>query len=87
MLSRRDVWPKQTQLLIGNGRLPVSIDYRLCPEVNIVEGPMTDVCDGLQWVRNMLSQMNLKYPNLKIDEENVIVVSWSTGGALAMSLA
>ena len=87
MLSRRDVRPKQTQLLIGNGRLPVSIDYRLCPEVNIVEGPMTDVCDGLQWVRNTLPQMNLKYPDLKIDGENVIVVSWSTGGTLAMSLA
>ena len=79
-LSRRDVRPKQTQLLMRNGRLPVSIDYSLYPEVNIVEGPMTDVCDGLQLVRNTLPQMTLKYPDLKIDGENFIFVSWSTGG-------
>ena len=47
MLSRKDVRSKQTQLLLENGRLPVSIDYRLCPEVNINDGPMTDVCDAL----------------------------------------
>ncbi len=31
--------------------------------------------------------MDLKYPGLKIDVEKVIVVGWSTGGTLAMSLA
>lgn len=87
MLSRKDVRSKQTQLLLANGHLPVSIDYRLCPEVNIIDGPMTDVCDALQWVRNTLPQMDLKYPGLKIDGEKVIVVGWSTGGTLAMSLA
>ena len=87
MLSRRDIRPKQTQLLLENGRLPVSIDYRLCPEVNIVDGAMTDVCDALQWVRSTLPQMNLKYPGLKVDGERIIAVGWSTGGTLAMSLA
>ena len=30
--------------------LPVSIDCRLCPEVNILDRPMTDVYDALKWV-------------------------------------
>ena len=87
MLSRKDIRPKQTQFLLENGRLPVSIDYRLCPEVNIIDGPMTDVCDALQWVQKVLPQMDLKYPGLKITGDRVIVVGWSTGGTLAMSLA
>lgn len=86
MLSRKDIRAKQTQLLLDNGRLPISIDYRLCPEVNIIDGPMSDVCDALQWVKTTLPQMDLKYPGLKIDVEKIVVVGWSTGGTLAMSL-
>ena len=87
MLSRKDVRSKQVQLLLDNGCLPISIDYRLCPEVNIVDGPMTDVCDALDWARNTLPQMSLKYPGLKVDVEKIIAVGWSTGGTLALSLA
>lgn len=47
MFSRKDVRAKQTQLLLDNRRLPIGIDYRLCPEVSIIEDSMTDVCDAL----------------------------------------
>ena len=87
MLSRKDVRTEQTHHLLGNGILPVSIDYRLCPEVNVIDGPMTDVCEALQWAQTTLPGMDLKYPGLKIDGEKVMVVGWSTGGTLAMSLA
>ncbi len=87
MLSRKDVRSKQVQLLLENGRLPVSIDYRLCPEVNIIDGPITDVCEALKWAQKTLPQKDIKHPGLKIDGEKVIVVGWSTGGPLAMSLA
>jgi acetyl esterase/lipase len=87
MLSRNDIRPKQTQHLLDNGLLPVSIDYRLCPEVNLVEGPMTDVCDALRWARDKLPTLNLKCPGLQIDGDKVVAVGWSTGGHLAMTLA
>lgn len=48
---------------------------------------MTDVRDALNWVRNDLSKVNLPCPGLQIDSERVVVVGWSTGGTLAMSLA
>ena len=87
MLSRKDVRPKQTQHLLKNGYLPVSLDYRLCPEVNLVDGPMMDVCDALQWARKTLPDLSLRYPGLRIEGDKVVVVGWSTGGTLAMSLA
>lgn len=48
MLSRKEVRAKQTQLLLDNGFLPVSVDYRLVPEMNVIKGPMTDVCSALE---------------------------------------
>jgi acetyl esterase/lipase len=86
MLSRKDIRPKQTKLLHEKGFLPVSVDYRLCPEINILDGPMTDVCDALSWVRSDLAQLVKRY-GFTVDHKNVVIVGWSTGGHLAMTLA
>ncbi|KAL9079385.1 MAG: hypothetical protein Q9157_001731 [Trypethelium eluteriae] len=86
MLSRKDVRPRQTQLLLKNGFLPISIDYRLCPEVDIIDGPMRDVCDALEWVRTSLSTVDLGVEGLRQDAEKIVVIGWSTGGTLALSL-
>jgi acetyl esterase/lipase len=87
MLSRKDIRRRQTQLLLANGFLPVSIDYRLCPELNIFDGPMTDIRDALRWAREELPKLELKCPGLQVDGEKVVAVGWSTGGHLAMTLA
>ncbi|KAB5575475.1 hypothetical protein GE09DRAFT_1200074 [Coniochaeta sp. 2T2.1] len=87
MLSRKDVRPRQTQLLLDHGVLPVSIDYRLCPEVTILEGPLVDVSDGYDWACNKLPSLHLKRTNITIEPSKVVVIGWSTGGTLAMSLA
>lgn len=86
MLSRRDIRPKQTSILIDAGFLPVSIDYRLCPELSLLEGPMKDVCDALKWARNTLPQLQLQRNDIKIDGEKVVAIGWSTGGHLALTL-
>lgn len=86
LLSRKDIRPKQTQLLLERGLLPVSIDYRLCPEVNIIDGPMTDVCDALKWARDELPQIDLNVPGLHTDGDKVVVIGWSTGGTLSLTL-
>lgn len=85
MLSRKDIRPKQTALLLANGFLPVSIDYRLCPEVNIVDGAMTDVCDALAWAREKLPQIGSAM-GVRVNGEKVAVVGWSTGGTLSLQL-
>ena len=87
LFSRKDVRPAQTRLLLDKGFLPVSLDYRLCPEVSLTEGPMEDVCDALAWARNDLPHLSLRRSGLQIDGDKVVAVGWSSGGQLAMSLA
>ena len=86
MLSRKDVRPKQTQLLLDAGFVAVSVDYRLCPETTLLEGPMTDVRDALNWVRNTLPYISRNRSDVCITGDRVVVVGWSTGGTLALSL-
>ncbi|KAI1127777.1 BcPKS19, polyketide synthase [Nemania abortiva] len=87
IFSRKDIRPAQTRHLLEKGFLPVSLDHRLCPEVSLSEGPMVDVCDALYWARHTLPLLNHRRPGLQIDGERVVVVGWSSGGQLAMSLA
>ncbi|KAI0095974.1 hypothetical protein F4814DRAFT_453954 [Daldinia grandis] len=86
MLSRKDIRPKQTQILLDAGFVPVSVDYRLCPETTLEEGPITDVRDALGWVRNTLPSLARKRSDVRIDGDRVAAVGWSTGGTLALSL-
>lgn len=87
MLSRKDIRPTQVEILIDMGFLPVSIDYRLCPEVSLFEGPMEDACEALAWAQNELPHLHLERPDIRPDGTNVVAVGWSSGGHLAMTLA
>lgn len=86
MLSRKDVRPQQTQMLLDAGFLPISVDYRLCPERTLKEGPMQDVRDALSWVQKMLPKQRLARDDILADGDHVVAVGWSTGGHLALSL-
>lgn len=86
MLSRDDVRPAQTEILLKQGFLPISVDYRLCPEVTLVDGPMCDVSDALAWIRTVLPSITLSRRDVKVDGAQVVAVGWSTGGTLALSL-
>ncbi len=87
-LSRKAVRPAQTGHLLASGILPVSIDYRLCPEINLIEGAMADVRDSVGWARQMLPSVvaSLK-PGTILDTANIVVIGWSTGGHLALTTA
>ncbi|KAL4882675.1 hypothetical protein BJY04DRAFT_217168 [Aspergillus karnatakaensis] len=86
MLSRKDIRPAQTQMLLDRGFLPVSIDYRLCPETTLPNGPMYDACTALSWARTVLPTIPLRRSDVRIDPNRVVAVGWSTGGHLAMTL-
>jgi acetyl esterase/lipase len=86
IFSRKDVRPAQTRLLLDKGYLPVSLDHRMCPEVKLVEGPMADVLDALQWARTDLPRLMSERFGLEVDGERIAVVGWSSGSQLAMSL-
>ena len=88
MFTRKEVNLKQIKLLIDDGFLPVSIDYRFCPELSILDGPMNDVCEALRWARFQLPSLALDIaPGLAANGQRVVAVGWSTGGHLALTLA
>lgn len=86
IMSRTAIRPWQTSLLIEHNVLPISIDHRLCPKVNFVDGPMEDTRDALTWVRNNLPVIASKH-DISTDPGRIAVIGWSTGGHLAMSTA
>ncbi|KAH6712937.1 BcPKS19, polyketide synthase [Leptodontidium sp. MPI-SDFR-AT-0119] len=71
IFSRKDIRPAQTRLLLEKG---------------FSAGPMVDICDALEWARFTLPGLKLQRSGLQIDGERVVVVGWSSGGQLAMSL-
>ncbi|KAF7886672.1 uncharacterized protein EAF02_003319 [Botrytis sinoallii] len=73
-LSRKAIRPAQTSLLLANNVIPVSLDYRLCPEVDLINGPIADIRDAYIWAQT-------KLPGL------IVMIGWSTGGHLAMTTA
>ena len=83
-LSKKAVRPHQIQFLLDNDILPVSLDYRLCPEINLIDGPITDVRDALLWARQELPAITRRQ-DYTIDPGRIVVIGWSTGGYLAMS--
>ena len=85
-LSRKAIRPLQTAFLLAHDVLPISIDYRLCPETNLIDGPITDVCDAYAWVQTKL-QAVVRARGISIDEKRIVVIGWSTGGHLAMTTA
>ncbi|KEY71342.1 hypothetical protein S7711_05932 [Stachybotrys chartarum IBT 7711] len=85
-LSRRAVRPAQTSFLLANGILPVSIDYRLAPQVNVVDGSMADTRDACAWIQTELPKI-MATKNIICDPSKYVVIGWSTGGTLAMTTA
>lgn len=86
-LSKKAVRPHQTTFLLVHGVLPVSIDYRLCPEVDMIQGPIRDVADAYAWIKTGGLQSVVRRRHVLIDAKRVIIVGWSTGGHLAMTIA
>jgi acetyl esterase/lipase len=85
-LSRKAVRSHQTQDLLDNGILPVSLDYRLCPEITVVEGPLEDMRDALIWAREHLPAL-AEQRGVLVNAEKLCVIGWFTGGHLAMTSA
>ena len=85
-LSRKAVRPFQTAFLLMHNILPVSIDYRLCPEINLIDGPITDVRDAYSWLKSDLPAL-VEERGIIVDMKKIIVIGWSTGGHLAMTTA
>lgn len=86
VFSKKDVRPYQTKYLLDCGMLPVSLDYRLCPEANVLDGAMSDIRDALSWARTKLPDIAAAF-SITVNTSKILVIGWSTGATLAMSTA
>ncbi|KAF7889246.1 hypothetical protein EAF00_009546 [Botryotinia globosa] len=85
-LSRKAIRPAQTSLLLANNVIPISLDYRLCPEVDLINGPIADIRDAYFWAQTKLPGL-VSDRGIKIDPTKIVMIGWSTGGHLAMTTA
>ena len=69
----------QIQDCLGRGWIVLAIEHRLCPGVNVLEGPMTDVRDALSWVQNGGLNTALKRNGLEL-EAVYCLVGYTKGG-------
>jgi len=72
------------------GWIVLALEHRLCPQVDILEGPMKDVRDALTWVQDGgLDRELAKSPStsiFKADVAKLVATGTSSGGQLALSL-
>jgi acetyl esterase/lipase len=85
-VSRKAVRPAQTAFLLANDVLPVSLDVRLDPEVNLIDGALVDIRDAYAWVKNELPQL-MQVHGITLDTSRIAVIGYSMGGKLAMTTA
>ncbi|CAI7654421.1 unnamed protein product [Penicillium pancosmium] len=72
---------------LDRGWIVLVPNHRLCPGVNLLDGPMRDIRDLLAWIHDGHLDTFLKdHGPYQVDLENVAAFGTSSGGHLALSL-
>ena len=72
---------------LDRGWIVLVPNHRLCPGVNLLNGPMQDIRDLLSWIHDGSLDAILKgQGSYQADLENVAAFGTSSGGHLALSL-
>ncbi|KAF2151530.1 alpha/beta-hydrolase [Myriangium duriaei CBS 260.36] len=79
----------QIQDCSDRGWMVLSAEYRLCPGVNVLDGPMTDARDLLNWAQTGGLEDALRGSGQSVlpDPKRVMAMGTSSGGHLALTLA
>lgn len=79
----------QVEDCLSRGWIVLAPNHRLCPQVDLLDGPMRDCRDLLAWVYNgglskAISAGTGK--QCKVDYDHVFAFGTSSGGTLALAL-
>lgn len=86
--SSRMVNEDQIRDCLARGWVVLSPNHRLCPQVNVLEGPMQDCRDLLRWIYDGSLAQTLKGngKEVQLDLDRVYAMGTSSGGTLALAL-
>ncbi|CAG7950662.1 unnamed protein product [Penicillium olsonii] len=71
---------------LARGWIVLVPNHRLCPAVNILEGPMQDIRDLLSWIQDGHLDNVISSRGYCADLDNIAAFGTSSGGHLALSL-
>lgn len=73
---------------VARGWIVLSIEHRLCPGVNVLEGPMADARDCLAWAQTggLSTALEEAGSDVKPDPDAVMAMGTSAGGHLALNM-
>ncbi|KAI0593160.1 Alpha/Beta hydrolase protein [Biscogniauxia sp. FL1348] len=87
--SSKMVNKDQVEDCLARNWIVVVPNHRLCPQVNLLEGPMQDCRELLSWIHegNLATFVfNTKKTSYPVDTNHVFAFGTSSGGTLALSL-
>lgn len=81
---------EQIEDCLSRGWIVLALEYRLCPQVDILSGPMTDCRDALSWVQSggldHILTAKAETAMYMADVDRVVAFGTSSGGHLSLSL-
>lgn len=66
------------------GLVAVASDYRLCPTISVLDGPVADSIAAYEWAQDELPTMLEKEHGIRVDGKNIVTLGHSCGGGLAL---
>lgn len=85
-MGTRAIAPHWITELIKRDFVVVSIDYRLCPQISVLDGPIKDTRDAYHWCREQLPAILSRDAGVTVNENRIVALGWSAGGHLSMML-
>ena len=82
--SREMLPPAHVEALNEAGFVVVSSDYRLCPTISVVDGPVADSIAAYEWAQNELPALLEKDHGVRVDGKSIVTLGHSCGGGLAL---
>ncbi|KAK5686543.1 hypothetical protein LTS10_002663 [Elasticomyces elasticus] len=69
------------------GFVAVSSDYRLCPTISVLEGPVADSVAAYEWAQTELPGLLEKEHGVHVDGKKIVTLGHSCGAGLALLMA
>ncbi|KAK4544856.1 hypothetical protein LTR36_003760 [Oleoguttula mirabilis] len=69
------------------GFVAVTSDYRLCPTISVLDGPVADSVAAYDWAQGELPGLLEKEHGIRVDGKNIVTLGHSCGGGLALLMA